>query len=983
MQITVQGNLTLSKFLIILLAVLLNFGFGLPVAQAFHFPWDQGHDTTDWNDPPPPGPCEGASCDPCKSTGSPVYIPTGHFLWSETDIVIGGRPPINLIRSYNSNDPRDGIFGNGWTSNCDPVLNKVVKASGAISYSLRISNGKRYEYTEQADGSITTPAGRLDSLQKTAQGELRLVSQSGAAQEFNSSGQLTQWTDSNGNALAYQYNSSGSITKIASGTRHLQLAYDAKGHVSSIQDHTGRTWKYAYDANANLVSVTDPSGGIRKFEYIAYKGTGDGFTYYLLTKITDESGVIVTKVAYSGNRVASYTEGANTYSYSYNTTTRTVTKTDSTSRVRKYVYSTDQVITQETDPLNFIEKYEYNAEGKLTKFIDKQNNAWLSTYDSQGRNLTSTTPLGRVTTLEYQGNSTLPYKITSPVGNTSTIKFDSRFNPITVIDAKGNSNAMAYDANGNLISTTDAKGNQTTYVYNGFRLPEQITDAKGNVTTVSYDALARKTSITDAEGRKTTYEYDKLDRLNKTTDALGLVTSYSYDAAGRLLSVVDPVGNITSYAYDSNGRLAKETRPEGTFSNYTYNAANLLTQVDRYDGKTVTFTYDNAERLIASNVGGITTNYTYSARSDLTQIKNTVATLSYTYNSDGDLITEDQAGVAITRQYNSDGALTQFAALGLTYNYNRDALDLASGIVQGSNTFNFSYDVNNVLTSITLPNAQQEKYQYDAIYNLAEIKTAANTLSYSQDKTGQITQKTKNGIATNYSYDPILRLTQAGTENYNYDDAGNILKTGNVYSATTNRLFENVDYTFTYDTAGNITQKAKKDGSQKKNYTYNTRNQLTKVETLDQNNQVTKTLIFQYDPLGRRFSKSINGTVQKYVYDGSDIIAILDNNGQLKSSLVHSDISVDTPLSITTNNNTYYYHRDHQGSIIALTNAAGTVVENYNYDPYGNTTKNSAVVTNNPYAYTGRELDDTDLYYYRARYYDPTIQRFIRLVAPE
>ena len=56
------------------------------VSFGFHFPWDQGHDTTDWDDPNDDGPCEGPQCDPCSSTGSPVYIPTGHFIWTETDV---------------------------------------------------------------------------------------------------------------------------------------------------------------------------------------------------------------------------------------------------------------------------------------------------------------------------------------------------------------------------------------------------------------------------------------------------------------------------------------------------------------------------------------------------------------------------------------------------------------------------------------------------------------------------------------------------------------------------------------------------------------------------------------------------------------------------------------------------------------------------------------------------------------------------------
>jgi len=97
-----------------------------------------------------------------------------------------------------------------------------------------------------------------------------------------------------------------------------------------------------------------------------------------------------------------------------------------------------------------------------------------------------------------------------------------------------------------------------------------------------------------------------------------------------------------------------------------------------------------------------------------------------------------------------------------------------------------------------------------------------------------------------------------------------------------------------------------------------------------------------------------------------------------KLVLTH-DESIDTPLSITNQNGTFYYHRDHQGSIVALTDSAGTVVESFTYDNHYGTIINhtKTTETNNPYAYTGRELDTDELYYYRARYYDPQIQRFI------
>ncbi len=153
--------------------------------------------------------------------------------------------------------------------------------------------------------------------------------------------------------------------------------------------------------------------------------------------------------------------------------------------------------------------------------------------------------------------------------------------------------------------------------------------------------------------------------------------------------------------------------------------------------------------------------------------------------------------------------------------------------------------------------------------------------------------------------------------------------------------------------------------------------QLVKVVKQDDANTTLKTLEFTYDALGRRASKTIDGVTQNYLYDGEDIIAILDSNNNPISIITHGE-SIDTPLAIRTNNESYFYQRDHQGSITSLTDSNQNKVQEYIYtDAYGTTQVVQTLDTNNPYAYTGRELDDTDLYYYRARYYDPSTQRFL------
>jgi RHS repeat-associated protein len=71
-----------------------------------------------------------------------------------------------------------------------------------------------------------------------------------------------------------------------------------------------------------------------------------------------------------------------------------------------------------------------------------------------------------------------------------------------------------------------------------------------------------------------------------------------------------------------------------------------------------------------------------------------------------------------------------------------------------------------------------------------------------------------------------------------------------------------------------------------------------------------------------------------------------------------------------------YFLTDHLGSTRALTDANGNIIQRYDYTPYGQTTATSSAFSN-PYQYTGRELDQSGLYYYRARYYSPQMGRFI------
>jgi len=141
------------------------------------------------------------------------------------------------------------------------------------------------------------------------------------------------------------------------------------------------------------------------------------------------------------------------------------------------------------------------------------------------------------------------------------------------------------------------------------------------------------------------------------------------------------------------------------------------------------------------------------------------------------------------------------------------------------------------------------------------------------------------------------------------------------------------------------------------------------------------TVSYVYDPGGRRIAKAYDGqAVMKYFYDGDQIIAEYDATGALVHKYIYGP-GVDQPIcmiDVSDANATYYYHFDGLGSVIALTDSAGAVANLYEYSIFGEV---SASDPNHPnrFLFTGREFDsETGLYYYRARYYNPYIGRFLQ-----
>jgi RHS repeat-associated protein len=166
--------------------------------------------------------------------------------------------------------------------------------------------------------------------------------------------------------------------------------------------------------------------------------------------------------------------------------------------------------------------------------------------------------------------------------------------------------------------------------------------------------------------------------------------------------------------------------------------------------------------------------------------------------------------------------------------------------------------------------------------------------------------------------------------------------------------------TLTYDANGNLTN----DGTS----TCDARNHLTAISG-------AATASFTYDAFGRRASKTIAGASTQFLYDilnpvqelqGGTPSANLLTGGRLDEYFTRTDSS----------NNVATVLQDGLGAAIGLVGSGQSIATSYTYQPFGATTVGGAA-NGNAYQFTGREHDGTGLYFYRARYYHPTFQRFL------
>ncbi|CAG0926683.1 partial putative deoxyribonuclease RhsB, partial [Thermoflexales bacterium] len=225
-------------------------------------------------------------------------------------------------------------------------------------------------------------------------------------------------------------------------------------------------------------------------------------------------------------------------------------------------------------------------------------------------------------------------------------------------------------------------------------------------------------------------------------------------------------------------------------------------------------------------------------------------------------------------------------------------------------------------------------YTYDPLSRLAAASYSSGSVySYTYDAVGNRLTQNVQGAVTHYAYDAANRLTSVNGAAYTFDANGNQLSDG--------------VRTFTYDTA----------------------NRLTSVVS------GTHTTQYAYNGVGTRLAQIVDGATTHYVVDVSGQLPHVTE--EHSASGVTRYLYASGLIGSERNGTRAYQHGDALGSVRQTTNEAGVVQQVVDYDPFGNVTR-AIGVSSSSFGYA-REQHDTasGLIFLRARYYDPTLGRFL------
>jgi RHS repeat-associated protein len=875
------------------------------------------------------------------------------------------------------------LIAKSWSYTYDPNAFMLTKTD-PMGYTTTYTYDENHRVLTGTDSegkvkSITYPSQSTDTIKTTT-----VTEKDGGNWTYKydtSTGTLNEKADPEGNTTTY--------------------SYDSNKNMTSVTDPNGSVTSYTYDSERNMTSVTDAEGNATNYTYNAYGQ---------VTGITDSEGKVTT--------------------YEYDGKGNLTSSTDSGGSTTQYQYDSKGNVTSITNADNQTTTFTYDEHSYLSSITDSTGATTTFTYDSISNMTSQTDTSGNTTTYTYDSFNRLK-GITDSQGNESTFTYDLNGNRTSSIDTNGNTTYYEYNSKGQITKVTDALGNITTYTYGN----TGCSSCSGGGSTGSPDKL---TSITDAGGNKTSYEYDLNGRLIKETDPEGKTITYGYDSNGNLISKTTADSVSISYLYDSLNRLIELQTPNSELITYSYDSTGKVISISNQSG-TTEYSYDNSNRLVTETItiDGIdyVTSYTYTDGGKLASITYPSGrTITFSLDANGRIsgVTEtkdNKANDIITGiSYNTNGTVASISyGNGIQTTKDYDNLGRLASLLtlnsQLSTLNSYTYTRDNVgnITAITdaLDSSKTKTFAYDALYRLTQAVGQWGTIQYQYDPVGNRTAETTNEGTTSYSYSANKLTSSIGVKNYSfgYDSNGNtITENSRQYTYNQNQRLIKVTDTYTDTVLGE--------------YTYNANGQRVK-KVVD-----GRTTYFIYDQSGNLIEEADeNGNINSdYIYLGSVPIARVDeywegmktpeapantaitpgdtqltvswsaNDEPVDGYKIHwgtesgnytesADVGDTTSYTITglTNGTTYYiaikayadikrtlyYHTDHLGTPILMTDKDGNKVWEGEFLPFGEEYLITGSVTNN-LRFPGQYYDgETGLHYNWHRDYKPELGRYV------
>lgn len=570
----------------------------------------------------------------------------------------------------------------------------------------------------------------------------------------------------------------------------------------------------------------------------------------------------------------------------------------------------------------------------------------VTNYNSKGQIHTASNPFFTGESPVYVTNSYdvygRPLTVSNGAATTNyTYSNSNGLATVTVSNPLGTVSKTS-DASGAIVSSTDEAGT-LTFQYYSSGLEKQTSMGGQVLVSMEYDQYGNQTKIIDKDAGTTLYDYNAFGQLISQTDANGNQYQMTYDVMGRETTSTGPDGvTTTSYITAGNGlnNFKKADGANGVDIENTYdNKGRVLTETQTIDGipYTTAYEYDNTLDRVTSMTypSGYKIKYYYDVNNYLTSIKNDAGTITI-YS-----LPEQNASGQYTKYTLGNGKITQ-----KTYdNYGL----LTSSVVTGVQNLEtgFSNTTGNLLYRRDHLKNRTEEFTYDASNRLTQSKVYITS-------SGLIMLPIDVNYAANGN---ILDKTRTGTYSYDANKIHAVVGVTNPENLVSS-LQQDITYT-PFDRTATITE-----GTKVLTFTYGP--DLNRVKTvLTTSGNTTKTRYF----VGA-YEKEVTASGTKEIHyiptgDGANAVYVITNGvGEYN-----------------------YLYRDHLGSVVAVTNSAGTVVMEQNFDAWGRrrdaitwnyTTSLPSATYSWVRGYTGHEhLDDFGLINMNNRMYDPILGRML------